>query len=86
MRQGKSGSEWDVKPAVPVPLLGPADEGVCKGWDGPRAIAAPARPGGLLPTKTCVGQGVGRPKENGLGKVDPGDDRVWQNGECYTAL
>lgn len=79
MRQGKGGSEWDAR--LPVP----ADEEVCKGWEGPRAVPAPARPGTLLPTKTCVGQGVGRPRENGLGKVEPGDNRVWQNGECYYA-
>jgi hypothetical protein len=79
MRSGKGGSEWDVQSSVP------GDEGVCKGWEGPRAVAAPARPGTLLPTKTCVGQGVGRPRENGLGKVEPGDNRIWQNGECYYA-
>jgi hypothetical protein len=67
MREGKGGGEWDVH--VPV------DDGVCKGWEGSRAVRAPARKGAPLPTKTCIGRG--------LGKAANPNDRVWQNGECY---
>lgn len=79
MRQGKGGSEWDVEPpSIPI------DEGVCKGWEGARAVRAPARTGSSTPAKICVGQGIGKPRENGLGKAES-DERVWQNGECYLA-
>ncbi|QDS70549.1 hypothetical protein FKW77_010409 [Venturia effusa] len=74
IRRGKSGSKWEVK-LSPLSATVPVDEDVCKGWEGPRAVVAPARPGAMLPTKTFVRQVVvGRPREHGLGKgVDGGD-------------
>lgn len=68
MREGRGGGEWDVH--------APVDNGVCRGWTGNTAVRAPARTGAPAPTKMCIGKG--------LGKAANPNDRVWQNGECYT--
>ncbi|TLD23503.1 hypothetical protein E2P81_ATG08847 [Venturia nashicola] len=86
--QGTSDSEeTDMKTNPQIDYEG----GICKGWVPPAPppipIPIPARPANnLVPTKTCAGPGVGRPRENGLGVVESGEERVWawQNGDCYS--